>query len=400
MSEMVEADVGVVGGGPAGALAAMECRRRGLRVALWERSRFPRDKVCGEFLSPEAVPILQEEIPNALAAAAWIDRAEFVPRRGRRRALKLPQPGRGLSRWAMDQALWQAAQRAGVEALEAAAVVEVQRSWAGAGSGSGSAFEVITSAQAGRRRVRKLLVACGRWWKIDGLPSPLEEVKQNRSSSWMGVKAHFSGVAPRSAVELYFFPGGYCGLSPVENSLYNACALVHSGVTRARRNAAVQDMPEWLASVARHAALNERLRGAAQVSPTLTTAPVLPARRLAAWQDVLAAGDAAGFLDPFTGDGMAMALNGGRMAGRALAGACAARGVREKECGDWTGAYCRQLAAAGDTSYKVAHWIRRLVCAPEGVQRVASHLFPEWMGLRLLVATRWRSGLHAPAERL
>lgn len=392
------AEAGVIGGGPAGALAAIECRRHGLRVALWERGRFPRDKVCGEFLSPEALPALEDEIPAALARAAWIYRAEMIPRRGRARAFDLPQPGRGLSRWVMDQALWQAAKGCGVEAMDGAAVVEVRRN--GQDADGGPDFEVITRDENARRRVRRLLVACGRWWKIDGLPSPGAEGRPPGGSSWMGIKAHFSGVAPRAAVELYFFPGGYCGLSPIEDGLYNACGLVHSRVTRAHGKAATANLAEWLASVARHEALNERLRGAAQVSSTVTTAPVLPARRQAAWQDVLAAGDAAGFLDPFTGDGMAMALHGGRMAGKTLAAACRANGDGGTGGGDWAGAYRRQLARARDRSFRVANWVRWLVSAPESVQWVASQLFVEWLGVRLLRATRWRSGLQAPVELL
>ncbi len=57
-------DLAIIGGGPAGTAAALEARRHGLRVALWERDRFPRDKVCGEFISPEALPLLQSEIPG------------------------------------------------------------------------------------------------------------------------------------------------------------------------------------------------------------------------------------------------------------------------------------------------------------------------------------------------
>ncbi|MGA8185479.1 MAG: FAD-dependent oxidoreductase, partial [Terriglobia bacterium] len=48
-------DVAIIGGGPAGTAAALEARRQGLSVAVWERDRFPRDKVCGEFISPEAL---------------------------------------------------------------------------------------------------------------------------------------------------------------------------------------------------------------------------------------------------------------------------------------------------------------------------------------------------------
>jgi flavin-dependent dehydrogenase len=338
MSETVRFDVGVIGAGPAGTLAAIECQRRGLRAALWERGRFPHDKVCGEFLSPEALPILEEEIPSVLAQAAWIDRAEFVPRRGRRCAFRLPQPGRGLSRSSIDLALWLAAKRLGVQAMEGDAVLSVRR---GKPHGpSGTEFEVATNSQTESCQVCALLVTCGRWWKIDGLPSPLPQVKPNCWSGWLGIKAHFSNVVRRPAVEVYIFPGGYCGLSPIENGFYDACVLVRRSVVRSLGKVAIQNMKEWLSGIACHQALNERLRSGLQVSPTITTAPVLPARRPAAWHDVLAAGDAAGFLDTFTGDGIAMALYSGRLAGRSLAAA-----FEEHGCGE-TGSRDARRAAS------------------------------------------------------
>ena len=76
-------DLAIIGGGPAGSAAALEARRRGLKVAIWERERFPRDKVCGEFVSAESVPLLKNVIPEVLQNASVITRAEFVSPRGR-----------------------------------------------------------------------------------------------------------------------------------------------------------------------------------------------------------------------------------------------------------------------------------------------------------------------------
>lgn len=91
-------DLGIIGGGPAGTSAALEARRRGLRVAIWERERFPRDKVCGEFISAEALPLLETEIPATLARGAVIRRCEFISPSSHSGGFMLPRPGRGLSR--------------------------------------------------------------------------------------------------------------------------------------------------------------------------------------------------------------------------------------------------------------------------------------------------------------
>ena len=72
-------DLAIIGGGPAGTAAALEACRQGLSVGIWERDRFPRDKVCGEFISSEAHPILQNEIPGTVARG-YVD-AGPVPER-------------------------------------------------------------------------------------------------------------------------------------------------------------------------------------------------------------------------------------------------------------------------------------------------------------------------------
>ncbi|MGH3181041.1 MAG: NAD(P)/FAD-dependent oxidoreductase, partial [Streptosporangiaceae bacterium] len=77
-------DLAVIGGGPAGASAAWAAAQRGLRVALLERGAFPRDKVCGEFVSHEALPLLQRMAPELVAAAPTIASAAFVSASGRR----------------------------------------------------------------------------------------------------------------------------------------------------------------------------------------------------------------------------------------------------------------------------------------------------------------------------
>ena len=99
-------DLAIVGGGPAGTAAALEARRHGMRVAIWERDRFPRDKVCGEFLSAESLPLLTEEIPGIVPQASTIRRSEFIAPSGQVYSFDLPNPGRGLSRRLMDDRMY------------------------------------------------------------------------------------------------------------------------------------------------------------------------------------------------------------------------------------------------------------------------------------------------------
>ena len=376
-------DLAIIGGGPAGTAAALAARRRGLSVTIWERDRFPRDKVCGEFLSWEALPLLQQEIPQALARAAAIRNAEFVSQGNRVHAFRLPMEARGLSRWTLDEALWCAAAASGA-ATHQREVVRVSNP-----SGSPARTWQIQTADRGTFSAQTLLVACGRWWALEGFPSPARKDVTKASGPWVGAKAHFAGVAQRDAVEMYFFPGGYCGLAPVENGLYNVCCLLHRSLIERVPGARMADFASWLRVITRHEALNARLRDATQASTTLATAPVRPVHRQGDHQGALLAGDAAGFLDPFTGDGISVALHTGRLAAEIVArsrtegtldsSSALVQNVREY----------RRRRAAFQRSFRVATLLRVLLRAPEIVQESAAALLSNFAP-QLLAGTRWR----------
>jgi flavin-dependent dehydrogenase len=376
-------DLAIIGGGPAGSAAALEARRRGLKVAIWERARFPRDKVCGEFVSAESVPLLENEVPEVFDKASVINRAEFVSSCGRAQGFELPRPARGLSRRALDAALWQAAKRAGAAMKEGEAVRRVRRLHGNRDGG----WEI--ESESGAETANSLVIACGRWWRIEGLDSPARKGRKEAAGHWLGVKAHFRGVAPRRAVEMLYFPGGYCGLAPVEEGIYNACCLVHRSLAREVAAGATKDFAAWIGAVARHAALNERLRGAVQEGETVTTAPVRPARRRASWGGALFAGDAAGFLDPFTGDGISTALHSGWLAAEVLAKDLAAN--RASVGGVAARAYEMRLNESVRRSYAVAGALRALVRAPAWLQDVAAAAMIPRFGPRLHAGTRWRA---------
>jgi menaquinone-9 beta-reductase len=375
-------DLAIIGGGPAGTAAALAARRRGLNVAIWERDRFPRDKVCGEFLSWEALPLLQQEIPQTLARAAAIRSAEFISQRNRVHAFRLPMEARGLSRWALDEALWRAAAANGA-ATHQGEVVRVSNA-----AGPPRPWQIQT-ADRGTFSAQTLLVACGRWWALEGFPSPARKDVTKASGPWVGAKAHFAGVAPRDAVEMYFFPGGYCGLAPVENGLYNTCCLLHRSLIERVPGARMADFAAWLRVITRHEALKARLHDATQVSTTLATAPVRPADRPGDHQGALLAGDAAGFLDPFTGDGISVALHSGQLAAEIVArsqtqgapdpSSALAQNVQEY----------RRGRAAFQRSFRVATLLRVLLRAPEMVQETAAALLSNFAP-QLLAGTRWR----------
>ena len=374
-------DLAIIGGGPAGTAAALEARRHGLRVAIWERDRFPRDKVCGEFISSEALPLLQTGIPATVARGTAICCAEFISDNGAARGFPLPGPALGLSRRSMDAALWKAAEAAGAGTQEGECVRRVRKLVRGCKQENSWEIE---SAGASVRGAKALIIACGRWWAIEGLPSPAWRDASAKAGDWVGAKAHFAGIPPRGRVEMYFFRGGYCGLAPVEDGVYNVCCLAHQERIRECGGKGMRDFAAWLAQLTHLAALEARLRGAVQVSPAVTTAPVHLGRGQAAPSGALRVGDASGFLDPFTGEGISMALHSGRLAAQAVAKSLS-EGFGDEQAAE---IYRQDLARAVRRSYKIAAMARGLIHCPAWVQGLVTAPLP-WIGKRLVWETRW-----------
>ncbi len=298
-------DLAVIGGGPAGAAAAWRAARHGLRTLLVERGALPRDRVCGEFVSAEALPLLRRILaatrPDLIALSPLIAELRLGGRR-----FRLPLPGRGIPRLELDAALWEAALAAGVEGRLR---TEARRLQSGAGG-----YRLYLRAAGGESVItaRAVIAAPGRWWRLEGLRGEAENARELPHACWVGVKAHLRRLAAE-AVELYFFPGGYCGLAPVGRGMVNACCLARRDTLK-RPGAGLEassDFPAWLAAAAREPGLERRLQGALQAAPTVVTAPVRLGRARRRRGEVRLAGDAAGFIDPFTGEGIARALFSG-----------------------------------------------------------------------------------------
>lgn len=293
-------DLIVIGGGPAGASAAITAARSGARVLLLERGRFPRHKVCGEFVSAESLDLLSGLLPagslSLLKDAIHITQARIFLD-GRVLSSPVDPAAASIARFDLDAALWKSAAQAGVEIREQSVVQDL--------SGEGP-FHVAAPAET--FQARAVINASGRWSFLTN--APLQSAEK-----WLGIKAHFSEASPACSVDLYFFDGGYCGVQPVElmktgtagDGRVNACAMVRADVAKS--------LPEVFAL---HPALRERSRHWQPLSEPVATSPLIfhhpePVRR-----NLLQAGDAATFVDPFIGDGISLALRSGVLAAGSL----------------------------------------------------------------------------------
>jgi flavin-dependent dehydrogenase len=287
-------DLAVVGGGPAGASGAITAAKLGFRVALLEAGRFPRHKVCGEFVSGEALELLS----NLLGERALIDSA---PRISRARAfiddrvLTMPvePPAASVARFDLDAALWRAAQRAGVKCRDSVRVLHVRK----------SAEDMFTlKLQTGELCARSVINASGRWSNL-----AVGSTVRTLSNKWLGVKGHFREECPASSCDLYFFKGGYCGVQPVGDGVVNASAMVRADIAK-----------NLIALFKQNTQLWKRSRSWLPESEPVSTAPLIFTAAKTSHDEVLLCGDAAAFIDPFVGDGISMALHSGRLAADAL----------------------------------------------------------------------------------
>lgn len=336
---MKAADLVVIGGGPAGAAAAITATPSGAHVILLEAGRFPRHKVCGEFVSAESLELLRQLVASGhadlLNGAVRIGQARlFVD--GREVSAEIHPAAASIPRFDLDAALWDSAKRAGVEACEQVRVQEIR--------GSGP-FGVRTSV--GDVEARAVVNASGRWSNLHRGRTPRDGTK------WIGIKAHYAEASPSLSVDLYFFPGGYCGVQPVDEARVNACAMVRA------------DIATMLSEVLKlHPALRERSRNWTMVSEPVSVAPLRFETPQPLQDGVLLAGDAAGFVDPFVGDGISLALRSGALAAECLAGFFRGQTSLGDVARQYDQAYRRRFASIFRSSSR----LRRMLSLPRAVR--------------------------------
>lgn len=355
-------DVTIVGAGPAGAVAALVLARRGHRVRLLDRARFPRPKLCGDTLNPGALALLGTVADTAplRAAGLSLDGMRLSGPGGAQVEGRYPPGVAGLSIRRCDLDAWLVAR-----AVAAGATFDDGVLVRGPIVVDGAVSGVVFATAAGDRphRSRIVLAADGRasvLARACGLAST--PVRPRRWA--LGTYAEGVGGIDSSLGEMHVRAGGYLGLAPVPGGLTNVCLVV----PRARAAAAVAD--PWAAiqaAVARDPALGPRLAAARPAAPPVVLGPMALDTSDAGVPGLLLAGDAAGFVDPMTGDGLRFAIAGGLLAAEIAAdvldGACPAA--------DAPHALARRRHAAFATKWRFNRGVRALVDAAPLVRAAA-----------------------------
>ncbi len=333
-------DVVVAGGGPAGTTTAAYLALQGHAVLVCDAARFPRHKICGEYLPPAAGPAFER-----LGAGAAI--RALHPLRPAGMAVIAPggavvlgrygsagTAGYSLRRFDLDDALLRHAAACGARVREGTRVTGFTRAADGSfcveltTSGASRSGASSSSEQPGvdRVRARALVGADGRNSFVARRLGLRGKVSHRR----FAIMGHYRHVRlPADHGEMIVTPYGYCGINPLPGGLANVCIVIDPRRTAGRlpgRGGLQEFFDRAIAAVP---ATRERMEMAVPAAPLRATGPIACAARRSVADGALLVGDAAGFFDPFTGEGINMALRGGEMAAETLAAALRAGDLRE-----------------------------------------------------------------------
>jgi flavin-dependent dehydrogenase len=300
-------DVVIVGAGPAGAVAALVLARAGARVRVFDRTRFPRFKLCGDSINPGARAILSRlGLSAALHGALPVDGMIVTSDAGTRSVGRYGpgQLGHMISRHRFDDLLLASARAAGACVEEGVLVA------APVFSGDVVAGVEVVAGQRRCRQASTVVIAadgaCSRLARAAGLASHAREPRR-----W-AVGAYFEDVADGAGArrfgEMHLRADRYIGIAPLPGSVTNAC------VVTADRGALRHPERLLVDTLRTDPGLDGRFSRARMITRPVCLGPLAVDAQASGAPGLLLAGDAAGFIDPMTGDGLRFALRGAELA--------------------------------------------------------------------------------------
>jgi flavin-dependent dehydrogenase len=357
-------DVLVSGAGPAGTIAAIVLARAGVRVRVVDRARFPRDKLCGDTVNPGAMAILTRLGLAHVTVGSLPVRGMVVTEGSGVRCVGRYPPGvegRALRRCALDGALVAAARREGVEIDEGVLVLGPE--WR-----DGRVAGLRVRGASGREHCLPARVVIAADGAASRLARELRLSNHARRPRRWAVGAYFSDVAPGSGEivddsvgEMHIRRDTYIGIASTPGGLTNVC-VVTGDRARLRDPSAIIGTTLQSDSM-----LRERFARAHMLSRPVCLGPLAVDNANSSAPGLLLAGDAAGFIDPMTGDGLRFAFRGAELAAQT-----AVRLLQHDDAGsdrDWLNRARRREFAF---KWRFNRALRSLVSSPMAMRAAAA----------------------------
>lgn len=312
--------VAIVGAGPAGTACAIHLARAGQRVVVVDRGTFPRHKPCAEYLSPAAEPLLRDlgvlDLLDATHPARLAGFRIYAPdgtyfqgdfaATQHQNGQSMYETGLAIPRHTLDATLLNAARAAGAEVREGWRLDQITRD-------SGKGLTTLTSAGDQEPITARLVIAA------DGVHSTVARrlgMQRPGAMRKIALVAHLRGLADLTEYgEMHVAGRRYVGLAPLEPAGVGDLCNVAMVVDAARDGAKLAGRPEafLLEALQTFPRLRGRLDGISVARTTLATSGICVDTTRRSAEGLLLAGDAAGYYDPFTGEGIFRALHGAQL---------------------------------------------------------------------------------------
>ncbi|OAB77970.1 NAD(P)/FAD-dependent oxidoreductase [Cochleicola gelatinilyticus] len=290
-------DLIIIGAGLAGLTAAIHLSNNNLSILVLERHTFPRHKVCGEYISNEVLPYLKHLGVDPLQAGAkMIDQFLISNKKGATLNTSLPLGGFGISRYALDEMLYNKCKQTVDFVFESVETVNF----------TSERFTVETQSKS----TFEAKYVLGAFGKRSNLDLHLKRSFIQQKTPWMAVKAHYKYDLSEKSVQLHSFDGGYCGLSKVESNAVNACYL--TTVSSFKNASSINDFQNRILSQNPH--LHKFYSEAIPIfEKPLTISQISFQSKNAVENHIFMVGDSAGLIHPLCGNGMAMAIHSAKL---------------------------------------------------------------------------------------
>jgi flavin-dependent dehydrogenase len=301
---MKNSDVVIVGGGLAGLTAAIHLSSLGIQVTVIEKNTYPKHKVCGEYISNEVLPYLNSLSINIDELhPTTITKLTFSTTAGKSITTTLPLGGFGISRYALDEYLYNKAVANGTSVIHESVEAIVF---------DNDTFTTTTSG--GTEYTSKVVL--GAFGKRSNIDQKMQRQFMQQKSPWLAVKAHYTGSFPNDLVGLHNFKGGYCGVSKVENDVINVCYLADYETFSKYKN--IEDYQDKVVSANPNlkAVFNDMILA---FDKPLSISQICFEKKEAVEKHILMIGDTAGLIHPLCGNGMAMAIHSAKIAAELVA---------------------------------------------------------------------------------